>query len=77
MPDVNHSVDAHDIEPYHSGSIEACNKFVDEVAGNLPSNVAQSSSNSSTGFGSSLPWPNRPLWRNKYCELLNDDFSIF
>ena len=23
------------------------------------------------------PFPDRPLWRNKYCELLNDNFTVF
>jgi len=32
---------------------------------------------SSGGTQSGLPFPDRPLWRDQYCELLNEDFSVF
>jgi hypothetical protein len=28
------------------------------------------------GFAGALPYPDRPLWRGKYCLLLNDDFTV-
>lgn len=76
MPNVNNSIDAHNVGPYHFFSIEGCNKFVNEGAGSIAFDVSQSGPNSGRGFGFGLPWLNRPLQRNKYCELLNDDFSV-
>jgi hypothetical protein len=47
--------------PSHQGSKEA---------GRLGAGVHED------GFAGALPYPDKPLWRRKYCLLLNDDFSV-
>jgi len=69
-------IDAMEERSFDCGSNEAGNETSNEGDSGILTSIAHRGEEATIGLGPSLLWPNQPLWQNKYCELLNDDFSF-
>jgi len=81
MPNIHDvfsiGIDAREDKSFDSGGNEASNEASNEGDGGIDASVAQRGEEVTTRFGLGLLWNDYPLWQNKYCKLLNDDFSFF